>query len=70
MPFSRREGKREDDEMTAVGCGMGEGYGLYQMGDDSAFMLHIHVASVACGFHPSDFNHRRSTVRLAGQHGI
>jgi UPF0271 protein len=28
------------------------------------------VANVACGFHASDFNHMRSTVRLAKKHGV
>jgi 5-oxoprolinase (ATP-hydrolysing) subunit A len=30
----------------------------------------ITVANVACGFHASDFNHMRKTVRLARQHKI
>ena len=30
----------------------------------------IDVANVACGFHGSDFNHMRTTVRLAKQHGV
>ena len=28
------------------------------------------VANVACGFHGSDFNHMRATVRLAKRHGV
>jgi 5-oxoprolinase (ATP-hydrolysing) subunit A len=56
--------------MTVVNCDMGEGYGLYQIGDDAGLMPHIHVANVACGFHASDFNHMRTTVRLAKQHGV
>ncbi len=30
----------------------------------------ISLANVACGFHGSDYNHMRSTVRLAKQHGV
>ena len=30
----------------------------------------ISVANVACGFHASDFNHMRKTVRLAKRHGV
>ena len=30
----------------------------------------ITVANVACGFHASDYNHMRMTVRLAKQHGV
>lgn len=56
--------------MTTVNCDMGEGYGLYQIGDDAGLMPHIHVANVACGFHASDFNHMRETVRLAKRHGV
>jgi UPF0271 protein len=56
--------------MTVINCDMGEGYGLYQIGDDAGLMPHIHVANVACGFHASDFNHMRTTVRLAKQHGV
>ena len=30
----------------------------------------ISLANVACGFHGSDYNHMRTTVRLAKQHGV
>ncbi len=56
--------------MTVVNCDMGEGYGLYRIGDDAGLMPHIHVANVACGFHASDFNHMRNTARLAKRHGV
>ncbi|TCT09888.1 UPF0271 protein [Tepidamorphus gemmatus] len=56
--------------MTVINCDMGEGFGLYQIGDDAALMPLISVANVACGFHASDFNHMRKTVRLAKQHGV
>ncbi len=56
--------------MVIINCDMGEAYGLYRMGDDEALMPHIDVANVACGFHASDFNHMRKTVRLAKQHGV
>src|SRR6476620_8710365 len=49
---------------------MGEAFGLYRIGDDEALMPLISIANVACGFHASDFNHMRSTVRLAKQHGV
>jgi len=49
---------------------MGEAFGLYRMGDDEALMPLISAANVACGFHASDFNHMRKTVRLAKQHGV
>ncbi|MEZ5931930.1 MAG: 5-oxoprolinase subunit PxpA [Alphaproteobacteria bacterium] len=56
--------------MTTINCDMGEGFGLYQIGDDAGLMPLIQVANVACGFHASDFNHMRATVRLAKQHGV
>jgi 5-oxoprolinase (ATP-hydrolysing) subunit A len=56
--------------MTIINCDMGEAFGLYRMGDDEGIMPLISVANVACGFHASDFNHMRKTVRLAKQHGV
>jgi UPF0271 protein len=56
--------------MTTINCDMGEGFGLYRLGDDEALMPLISVANVACGFHASDFNHMRRTVQLAKQHGV
>ena len=56
--------------MTTINCDMGEGFGLYRMGDDEALMPLITVANVACGFHASDFNHMRRTVQLAKQHKV
>lgn len=56
--------------MTTINCDMGEGFGLYRLGDDERLMPLISVANVACGFHGSDFNHMRRTVQLAKQHGV
>jgi UPF0271 protein len=56
--------------MTIINCDMGEAFGLYRMGDDENIMPLITVANVACGFHGSDFNHMRNTVRLAKRHGV
>jgi lactam utilization protein B len=50
--------------VTLINCDMGEAFGLYKMGDDEGLMPLIDVANVACGFHASDFNHMRKTVRL------
>ncbi|HMB77888.1 MAG TPA: LamB/YcsF family protein [Kiloniellaceae bacterium] len=55
---------------VAMNCDMGESYGLYKMGDDEGMMPLITVANVACGFHGSDPNHMRSTVRLAKANGV
>ena len=48
-----------------INCDMGEGFGLYRLGDDAAMMPHIDLANVACGFHASDPPTMRETVRLA-----
>lgn len=56
--------------MTTINCDMGEGFGLYRLGDDDSLMPLISVANVACGFHASDFNHMRRTVQLAKRHGV
>ncbi|MGY6633558.1 MAG: LamB/YcsF family protein [Alkalilacustris sp.] len=56
--------------MATINCDMGEGFGLYGMGDDAGLMPLITLANVACGFHASDFNHMRTTVRLAARHGV
>ncbi len=55
---------------VTINCDMGESFGLYRMGDDAGMMPLIDLANVACGFHASDFNHMRATVRLAKQHGV
>jgi UPF0271 protein len=55
---------------VAMNCDMGESFGLYKMGDDENMMPLISVANVACGFHGSDPNHMRSTVRLAKAHAV
>jgi len=55
---------------VTLNCDMGEAFGLYKMGDDAGLMPLIGAANVACGFHASDFNHMRATVRLAKQHGV
>jgi UPF0271 protein len=59
-----------DLEMATINCDMGESFGLYKMGDDTTLMPLIDIANVACGFHASDFNHMRATVRLAKAHGV
>nr|WP_209840781.1 LamB/YcsF family protein [Rubellimicrobium aerolatum] len=63
-PWGRETG------VTTINCDMGEAFGLYRMGDDEGLMPLIDIANVACGFHASDFNHMRATVRLARRHGV
>ena len=56
--------------MTLLNCDMGESYGIWRLGDDRRIMPSIHMANVACGFHASDFNHMRATVKLAKSYGV
>ncbi|MDT8893945.1 5-oxoprolinase subunit PxpA [Halomonas sp. I1] len=49
---------------------MGESFGAWTMGLDSEVMPHVDLANVACGFHASDPDVMRETVRLAGRHGV
>jgi 5-oxoprolinase (ATP-hydrolysing) subunit A len=56
--------------VATINCDMGEAFGLYRIGDDEGLMPLICLANAACGFHASDFNHMRKTVRLARQHDV
>ncbi len=53
-----------------INCDMGEGFGLYKMGDDEALMKHITLANIACGFHASDPMIMEKTVQLAKQNKV
>ncbi len=53
-----------------LNCDLGEGYGVWRMGDDAAVMPFIDRANIACGFHAGDFAIMQSTVRLAKEHGV
>lgn len=49
---------------------MGESFGPWVMGMDHEVMPHVDLANVACGFHASDPDVIRMTVRLARKHGV
>jgi UPF0271 protein len=53
-----------------INCDMGEGFGLYRLGNDAAMMPLIDLANIACGFHASDPGIMHATVRLAKQHAV
>jgi len=53
-----------------INCDMGEGFSLYECGDDEGIMPFINIANVACGFHAADPTVMRKTLRLAKQHGV
>jgi 5-oxoprolinase (ATP-hydrolysing) subunit A len=56
--------------MAVINCDMGESYGIWRLGDDERIMPSIDLANVACGFHASDFNHMRKTVKLASANKV
>ncbi|MDN7127150.1 5-oxoprolinase subunit PxpA [Pseudidiomarina terrestris] len=53
-----------------LNCDLGEGYGVWRMGDDAAVMPFIDRANIACGFHAGDYAIMQNTVRLAKQHQV
>lgn len=58
--------------MTTVdlNCDMGESFGAWSMGDDSAIMPWITSANIACGFHAGDPRTIDATVLAAKERGI
>lgn len=53
-----------------LNCDMGESFGNWKMGNDSAVMPHIDMANIACGFHASDPLIMNDTIRLALAHDV
>ena len=55
---------------VGLNCDIGEGFGMWSLGDDEAIMPFIDVANVACGFHGGDPMIMRDTVRLSKEHDV
>ncbi|MEA1914756.1 MAG: 5-oxoprolinase subunit PxpA [Campylobacterota bacterium] len=53
-----------------LNCDMGEGFGLWKMGNDELLMPHIDMANLACGFHASDPITMTKSVLLAKKHHV
>jgi UPF0271 protein len=49
---------------------MGEGFGVYRMGDDAEMLKLVSSANVACGFHAGDPLIMHETVRMALANGV
>jgi len=49
---------------------LGEGFGVWRLGDDSALMSVVTSANIACGFHAGDPLIIRLTCRAAVAHGV
>jgi UPF0271 protein len=56
--------------IVEINCDMGEGFGIYQVGDDEGLMAHINLANIACGFHASDPIVMTKTVAMAKKQGV
>lgn len=53
-----------------LNCDMGEGFGVYKVGDDEQLLRYVTSANVACGFHAGDPGTMAKTVRLAVAAGV
>lgn len=48
-----------------LNCDLGEGFGVYKMGNDEEILKYITSANIACGFHAGDPKIMHETVRLS-----
>jgi 5-oxoprolinase (ATP-hydrolysing) subunit A len=53
-----------------LNCDMGESFGAWPMGDDTAVLAHVSSINVACGMHAGDWNVMQETVRAAFERGV
>lgn len=53
-----------------INSDIGEHFGIYKLGDDSALMRVITSANIACGFHAGDPVTMKETVKLALDNGV
>lgn len=48
----------------------GESYGIWKLGQDADLLAQVHFANLACGFHASDPDTLRASVRLCKHLGV
>jgi UPF0271 protein len=53
-----------------LNCDLGEGYGIWKLGEDEAVLEFVTSANIACGFHAGDPGTMARTVRLALARGV
>ena len=53
-----------------LNCDMGESFGAWKMGDDSALLHHVTSVNIACGFHAGDPTTIRNTITTAIQKNV
>lgn len=53
-----------------LNCDLGESFGAYRLGHDTAILPLVTSANIACGYHAGDPLVMRQTVQLALRHGV
>lgn len=53
-----------------LNCDMGEGFGVYRLGDDAGMLTIATSANIACGFHAGDPLVMHETLRRAAENGV
>lgn len=53
-----------------INADIGEGYGVYTIGNDEAIVPYMTSVNIACGFHAGDYKTMAETVVLAVKHGV
>ena len=53
-----------------LNCDLGEGFGVWRLGDDEALLEVVTSANVACGFHAGDPQIMTAVVRRAAARGV
>lgn len=53
-----------------INCDLGEGFGIYPMGNDREILEQVSSANIACGFHAGDFMTMRKSVQLCLGAGV
>jgi UPF0271 protein len=56
--------------MIDLNSDLGEGYGVWRLGDDEALLDVVTSANVACGFHAGDPSIMRTVCRAAADRGV
>lgn len=53
-----------------LNCDMGEGFGVYQLGNDEELLGIVTSANIACGFHAGDPLVMHRTIKMAKANGV
>ncbi|NYI08227.1 LamB/YcsF family protein [Allostreptomyces psammosilenae] len=61
---------RASGPVIDLNCDLGEGFGIWRLGEDEALLPLITSANVACGFHAGDPSTMRRVCDLAAEHGV